>query len=112
MKLLRNAAMLPAGLWDSEKILHRHRFNGAFGVGGYASGPMMLLAAMHRIPTVVFEPNVEPGFTNRILAGIATPSRTRKQPAGWAPGQSSLAARCARSFSPFRQRSTVRLSLC
>jgi UDP-N-acetylglucosamine--N-acetylmuramyl-(pentapeptide) pyrophosphoryl-undecaprenol N-acetylglucosamine transferase len=72
MKLLRNAAMLPAGLWDSEKILHRHRFNGAFGVGGYASGPMMLLAAMHRIPTVVFEPNVEPGFTNRILAGIAT----------------------------------------
>jgi UDP-N-acetylglucosamine--N-acetylmuramyl-(pentapeptide) pyrophosphoryl-undecaprenol N-acetylglucosamine transferase len=23
-KLLRNAAMLPAGLWDSEKILHRH----------------------------------------------------------------------------------------
>ena len=33
---------------------------------------MMLLAAMHRIPTVVFEPNVEPGFTNRVLAGIAT----------------------------------------
>ncbi len=43
-----------------------------FGVGGYASGPMMLLAAIHRIPTVVFEPNVEPGFTNRVLAGIAT----------------------------------------
>ena len=39
-----------------------------FGVGGYASGPMMLLAALHRIPTVVFEPNVEPGFTNRVLA--------------------------------------------
>lgn len=71
-KLLRNAAMVPAGLWDSEKILHRYPFNAAFGVGGYASGPMMLLAAMHRIPTVVFEPNVEPGFTNRILAGIAT----------------------------------------
>ena len=72
VKLLRNAAMVPAGLWDSEKILHRYRFNAAFGVGGYASGPMMLLAAMHRIPTVVFEPNVEPGFTNRVLAGIAT----------------------------------------
>jgi len=71
-RLLRNAAMLPAGLWDSEKILTRHRFNVAFGVGGYASGPMMLLAAFHRIPTVVFEPNVEPGFTNRVLAGVAT----------------------------------------
>ena len=44
----------------------------ALGVGGYASGPMMLLAIAHRIPTVVFEPNVEPGFTNRVLAGMAT----------------------------------------
>ncbi len=43
-KLLRNAALLPAGLWDSEKILRRHRVNVALGVGGYASGPMMLLA--------------------------------------------------------------------
>ena len=71
-KLLRNAALLPAGLWDSEKILHRHRVNVALGVGGYASGPMMLLAVAHRIPTVVFEPNVEPGFTNRALVGMAT----------------------------------------
>ena len=71
-KLLRNAAMLPAGLYDSEKILRRHRFDVAFGVGGYASGPMILLAAMHGIPTVLFEPNVEPGFTNRVLAGFAT----------------------------------------
>ncbi len=71
-KLLRNVALLPGGLWDSEKILHRHRFNVALGVGGYASGPMMLLAVAHRVPTVVFEPNVEPGFTNRALAGMAT----------------------------------------
>ena len=71
-KLFRNVAMLPAGLWDSERILRRHRFGAALGVGGYASGPVMLLAAMHRIPSVVFEPNVEPGFTNRVLAGLAT----------------------------------------
>jgi UDP-N-acetylglucosamine--N-acetylmuramyl-(pentapeptide) pyrophosphoryl-undecaprenol N-acetylglucosamine transferase len=71
-KLLRNAAMLPAGLYDSEKILRRHRVDVAFGVGGYASGPMILLAATHGIPTVLFEPNVEPGFTNRVLAGFAT----------------------------------------
>ncbi|MDR3720647.1 MAG: undecaprenyldiphospho-muramoylpentapeptide beta-N-acetylglucosaminyltransferase [Candidatus Acidoferrales bacterium] len=71
-KFFRNVAMLPAGLWDSEKILRWHRFGAALGVGGYASGPVMLLAAMHRIPSVVFEPNVEPGFTNRVLAGLAT----------------------------------------
>lgn len=71
-KFFRNAAMLPAGLWDSERILQRHRVNAALGVGGYASGPMMLLAALHGIPNVVFEPNVEPGFTNRVLARLAT----------------------------------------
>lgn len=72
MKLMRNAALLPVGLWDSEKIIRRHRFNVAFGVGGYASGPMMLAARLHRIPGVIFEPNAVPGFTNRILARIAT----------------------------------------
>jgi UDP-N-acetylglucosamine--N-acetylmuramyl-(pentapeptide) pyrophosphoryl-undecaprenol N-acetylglucosamine transferase len=72
MKLLRNAAVLPTGLWDSEKILRRHKFVAAFGVGGYASGPMMFLARLHGIPSVIFEPNVEPGFTNRVLAHTAT----------------------------------------
>jgi len=67
-KLLRNLAKLPLGLLDSEKILRRHQFTAAFGVGGYASGPMILLARLHGIPSVIFEPNVEPGFTNRLLA--------------------------------------------
>jgi UDP-N-acetylglucosamine--N-acetylmuramyl-(pentapeptide) pyrophosphoryl-undecaprenol N-acetylglucosamine transferase len=71
-KLLRHVAMLPRALMDSARILKRHKFAAAFGVGGYASGPMMLLAAIHAIPSVVFEPNVEPGFTNRILAHMAT----------------------------------------
>ena len=70
-RLLRNAAMLPAGLWDSAAILRRHRCAAAFGVGGYASGPMMLMATMDSLPTVIFEPNIEPGFTNRVLAGMA-----------------------------------------
>jgi len=71
-KFWRNAAMLPAALWDSERILARRRVDVAFGVGGYASGPMMLLSMLHGIPSVIFEPNVEPGFTNRLLAGMAT----------------------------------------
>jgi UDP-N-acetylglucosamine--N-acetylmuramyl-(pentapeptide) pyrophosphoryl-undecaprenol N-acetylglucosamine transferase len=83
-KFLRNLAMLPAGLWDSEKILRRYRFNAALGVGGYASGPMILLASLHRVPSVVFEPNVEPGFTNRVLAGSATRiAVAHKETAAW-----------------------------
>ncbi len=71
-RLLRNAAMLPVGLWDSAAILRRHRCAAAFGVGGYASGPMMLMARFDSLPTVIFEPNIEPGFTNRVLADMAT----------------------------------------
>ena len=71
-KLLKNLALLPAGLWDSEKIMQQHKFSAAFGVGGYAAGPMILAARLHRVPSVIFEPNVEPGFTNRVLAGIST----------------------------------------
>jgi UDP-N-acetylglucosamine--N-acetylmuramyl-(pentapeptide) pyrophosphoryl-undecaprenol N-acetylglucosamine transferase len=71
-KFFRNAAMLPLGLLDSERIIRRHHFDVAFGVGGYASGPMMLLATINSIPTAIFEPNVEPGFTNRVLAKMAT----------------------------------------
>jgi UDP-N-acetylglucosamine--N-acetylmuramyl-(pentapeptide) pyrophosphoryl-undecaprenol N-acetylglucosamine transferase len=70
-KLAHNAALLPMALWDSAAILRRHRFAAAFGVGGYASGPMMLMAVTHRIPSVIFEPNIEAGFTNRVLAGMA-----------------------------------------
>ena len=38
------------------------------GVGGYASGPTMLAAIQKSIPTLAFEPNVVPGFANRIVA--------------------------------------------
>jgi UDP-N-acetylglucosamine--N-acetylmuramyl-(pentapeptide) pyrophosphoryl-undecaprenol N-acetylglucosamine transferase len=74
MKFVRNVATLGLGFWDSAEILRRHEFefSAAFGVGGYASGPVMLLAAMRGVPTVLFEPNREPGFTNRMLARFST----------------------------------------
>jgi len=70
-RLLRNAALLLPSVWSSAGILRRHRIAAAFGVGGYASGPMMLAAALHRIPIVIFEPNAEPGLANRWLAPLA-----------------------------------------
>ena len=38
------------------------------GVGGYASGPVLLMAAMKNIPVVVHEPNAVPGLANRAIA--------------------------------------------
>ena len=42
------------------------------GVGGYASGPAMLSAVTKHIPTLAFEPNVVPGFANRLVARFVT----------------------------------------
>lgn len=93
-RLLKNLALLPAGVWDSHQILARHSFNVAFGVGGYASGPMMLMAAVHGIPTVIFEPNVEPGFTNRVLAKIATRIAVAHQPTADRLGNRAVVTGC------------------
>lgn len=72
LKLMRNTAKLAPAMKDSISILRRHRFVAALGVGGYAAGPMILAAVMSGLPTMVFEPNAEPGFTNRVLARMVT----------------------------------------
>jgi len=72
MKLVRRLAMLGPAFLDSRAILRKHRFDVAFGLGGYAAGPILMAAAMKRIPIVIFEPNAQPGLTNRIVAKFAT----------------------------------------
>jgi UDP-N-acetylglucosamine--N-acetylmuramyl-(pentapeptide) pyrophosphoryl-undecaprenol N-acetylglucosamine transferase len=42
------------------------------GVGGYASGPTLRVAARKKIPTLIQEQNSYPGITNKILAKTAT----------------------------------------
>jgi UDP-N-acetylglucosamine--N-acetylmuramyl-(pentapeptide) pyrophosphoryl-undecaprenol N-acetylglucosamine transferase len=71
-KLLENLSLLPKAFADSRAILKKHKFAAAFGVGGYAAGPIILAAALSRIPVVIFEPNAEPGFANRMLARFAS----------------------------------------
>jgi len=71
LRLAKNLMKLAPSMWDSFSILRRHKFAAALGVGGYAAGPVMLAAVLRGLPTVVFEPNAEPGFTNRVLARMA-----------------------------------------
>ncbi len=71
VRLLRNLALLGPAMVASSSILKHHRFAAALGVGGYASGPFVLAAALAGVPTAIFEPNAEPGFTNRVLARMA-----------------------------------------
>jgi UDP-N-acetylglucosamine--N-acetylmuramyl-(pentapeptide) pyrophosphoryl-undecaprenol N-acetylglucosamine transferase len=69
--LAKNLAMLGTGIVDAFGVLERHKPAVAFGVGGYAAGPMLLASWLRGIPSVIFEPNAEPGFTNRVVARFA-----------------------------------------
>ncbi len=59
---------LPPSFVAARRILKRFKPDVVIGVGGYSSGPTLLMAALSRIPTMVVEPNAMPGFTNRVLA--------------------------------------------
>ena len=69
---VRNAALLPKTFAESLGILRSFRPDVVMGMGGYVAGPVLLEAALLRIPTVLVEPNASPGFTNRALAALVT----------------------------------------
>jgi len=65
---LKTAFDLPRAVWDAGRMLNEFAPDVVIGVGGYASGPAMLAAVVKHIPTLAFEPNVVPGFANRVVA--------------------------------------------
>ena len=65
---LKTAFDLPRAVWDASGMLNEFAPDVVIGVGGYASGPAMLAAVVKHIPTLAFEPNVVPGFANRMVA--------------------------------------------
>jgi UDP-N-acetylglucosamine--N-acetylmuramyl-(pentapeptide) pyrophosphoryl-undecaprenol N-acetylglucosamine transferase len=65
---VQGVALLPLSLFDAWQVLSTHRPQLVIGVGGYSSGPVVLVAAARRIPTMLLEQNAVPGLTNRLLA--------------------------------------------
>jgi len=59
-------------LAKARTIIREFKPDVAVGVGGYASGPLLRMAAMMGIPTVIQEQNSYPGITNKILAKNAS----------------------------------------
>lgn len=59
---------VPAGLLRSLAILRGFRPDCVIGLGGYASGPVLLAAKLKRIRCAIMEQNLRPGFTNKLLA--------------------------------------------
>lgn len=69
--LFKNLTMLLPAMFDARRVLRKHKPVAAFGVGGYAAGPMMLATWLGGVPNIIFEPNAEPGLTNKLLAHLA-----------------------------------------
>ena len=54
--------------WKARKIIKKFKPQVAVGVGGYASGPTLKMAATMGIPTLIQEQNSYAGVTNKLLA--------------------------------------------
>ena len=61
---------MPLAAVDAWQLISRRSPDVVIGVGGYSSGPVVAIAAMRRIPTMVIEQNAVPGLTNRLLAWV------------------------------------------
>jgi UDP-N-acetylglucosamine--N-acetylmuramyl-(pentapeptide) pyrophosphoryl-undecaprenol N-acetylglucosamine transferase len=67
----RSLLRLPPAALQAVRLIRRLNPAVVVGVGGYASGPVVMLASLLGRPTVVLEQNSIPGLTNRLLARVA-----------------------------------------
>ncbi len=56
-----------SSLTKSYFLLKKFKPHAVIGVGGYASGPLLYVAGLMKIPTVIQEQNSYPGITNKLL---------------------------------------------
>ena len=54
-------------LFKAKAVLNKFKPDIVIGTGGYVCGPILMAAALSRIPTLIQEQNVIPGITNKIL---------------------------------------------
>ena len=59
-------AVIPAMI-DARRILKKLRPSVVMGLGAYVSGTVLFTAALRGIPTLILEPNAEPGLANKWL---------------------------------------------
>ena len=97
---------VPASLWRSLKIVRQFRPDCVIGLGGYASGPLLLAAQLTKVPSAIMEQNLRPGFTNKLLGRwVDCVFTAYPESAGYFPG-----ARVVESGNPVRWRQLPQIS--
>jgi UDP-N-acetylglucosamine--N-acetylmuramyl-(pentapeptide) pyrophosphoryl-undecaprenol N-acetylglucosamine transferase len=59
---------LISSLYNAYKIINQFKPNVAIGTGGFASGPLLQMANIKGVPTLIQEQNSFPGITNKLLS--------------------------------------------
>lgn len=65
---LKTLCKLPYAVYRSIIFLREFRPHVVFGTGGYVSVPVIYAAYVLRIPTLILEPNRQPGLANKLLS--------------------------------------------
>lgn len=95
--LLRAGFRLVGSLGRMRRLLRAHRTDAVFGTGGSVSGVAVLAARLEGIPSLILEPNAEPGFASRWSAPLSTAVAV-----GWETTRSRLSRRSFVSGVPVR----------
>lgn len=65
---LKSFKELFLGMNDARRVVKDFNPDIVIGTGGYVCGPVVLSAALRKIPTLIHEQNALPGITNKILS--------------------------------------------
>lgn len=68
LETLVSVRELFAGVFEARKVIKSFNPDIVIGTGGYVCGPVLFMASVMGIPTLIHEQNAFPGVTNRILA--------------------------------------------
>jgi len=66
--LVKNVALLPLAAVDAWRVLSARTPDVVVGVGSFASGAVLAVAALRGYPTMLLEQNALPGLSNRLLS--------------------------------------------
>jgi len=65
---VKGLAILPKSFLEARRLMREFNPDVVVGAGGYVSGPVLMIASLMKVPTLVMDSNALPGFTNRRLA--------------------------------------------
>ena len=65
---IKSIMKLPGAFAATWRLVRHHQPSAVFGIGGYVSGMLLIIAAIWGIPSAILEANVVAGFTNKFLS--------------------------------------------